>query len=90
MDTTGLRSRFRAMSRHCPQPDQYLTDGHRLFRVVVVRAFSDEELVELEDCATLDVWLVSAEEVGSLEPVRRSRLSGGRAAGARSPMLGQW
>jgi hypothetical protein len=52
------------------QPGEYLTDGFRLYRVVVSRVFHEERLVELEDCRTLDVWLVSADELSSLRPVR--------------------
>ena len=59
MDTTRLQRLSSAVSRHDPEPDQYLTDGRKLFRVVVLRVFNEEELVELEDCATLDIWLVS-------------------------------
>ena len=83
MDTTRL-------SRHGPEPDQYLTDGRKLFRVVVLRVFNDEELVELEDCATLDVWLVSPDEVRCLRRVRRSRPRGVAAVGMGSPLLGHW
>jgi hypothetical protein len=52
------------------QPGEYLTDGFRLYRVVVSRVFQEERLVELEDCRTLDVWLVGADELSSLRPVR--------------------
>jgi hypothetical protein len=52
------------------EPGEYRTDGFRLYRVIVSRVFHEERLVELEDCRTLDVWLVPAEELGSLRRVR--------------------
>jgi hypothetical protein len=90
MDTTRLQRLSSTVSRQDPEPDQYLTDGRKLFRVVVLRVFNDEELVELEDCATLDVWLVSPDEVRCLRRVRRSRPGGVTAVGMGSPSLGHW
>jgi hypothetical protein len=55
------------------EPGEYLTDGFRLYRVVVSRVFHEKRLVELEDCRTLDVWLASADELSSLRPVRRPK-----------------
>jgi hypothetical protein len=52
------------------EPGEYLIDGFRLYRVIVSRVFHEEKLVELEECRTLDVCLVPAEELGSLRPVR--------------------
>jgi hypothetical protein len=52
------------------EPGEYLTDGFRLYRMVVLRLVGEERLVELEDCRTLDIWLVSADELESLRPVR--------------------
>ena len=90
MDTTRLQRLSSAVSRHDPEPDQYLTDGRKLFRVVVLRVFNEEELVELEDCATLDIWLVSPDEVRRLRRVRRSWPGGVPAVGMGSPLLGHW
>jgi hypothetical protein len=50
-------------------PGGYLTDERKLFRVIDRRAMLEETLIELEDCTTLDVWLVTPEEVAELRPV---------------------
>jgi hypothetical protein len=50
--------------------------------VVVLRVFNDEKLVELEDCATLDVWLVSLEDLSTMRRVRRGRASAAVATGS--------
>lgn len=88
MDTKRLERLSSALAGHAPEPDQYLTDGRKLYRVIVLRVFNDEELVELEDCETLDVWLVSSEDLSSMQRVRR------RGAGATvamgSALLGHW
>ena len=88
MDTKSLKRLSDAVSGHGPEPDQYLTDGRKLDRVVVLRSFNDEELVEIEDCASLDVWLVSPEELGSLRRVRRTRAREAGVVGMVSPLLG--
>lgn len=49
---------------------EYLTDGFRLYRVVISRVFHEERLVELEDCRTLDVCVVPADQLSSLRRVR--------------------
>lgn len=51
---------------------RYLTDGVRLFRVVDSFRGHDGRLVALEDCRSLDLRLVSADQLGdrALRPVQ--------------------
>ena len=51
-------------------PGSYLTDDRTLFRIVSRYVVANETLVELEDCLTLDTWLVSAHEVVALRAIR--------------------
>lgn len=48
----------------------YLTDERKLFRVLGRLSVGDETLIELEDCTTLDVWLVAVTLVARLRRVR--------------------
>lgn len=88
MDTKRLRRLSKTVSEGGPEPDHYLTDERKLYRVIVLRVFSDEMLVELEDCATLDVWLVNPDELSSLRRVRGPRAGAARAVGLGSALLG--
>ena len=54
-----------------PAAGSYLTDERRLLRVLGEHAGTDHGLVEVEDCSTLDVWLLEAEELAPLRQVRR-------------------
>lgn len=54
-------------------PGGYLTNGRRLHRVLATLFNEGEALIELEDCATLDVWIVTSEEVASMRVVRVPR-----------------
>jgi hypothetical protein len=58
-------------------PDRYLTDGHRLFRVVTRFMNEGSILVVIEDCMTLDSCTYAADELAPLDvrPVRPSRPS---------------
>lgn len=58
---------------HQATPGSYLTDTRTLFRVVSRYAVANETLVELEDCLTLDAWLVPAHEVLALRAIRLER-----------------
>lgn len=73
----GKESRLEA-SLH---PGQYVTNERRLYRIVLTRLVDDESIVELEDCATLDVWLVTAAEVASMRAVAVPSPAGGDAPG---------
>ena len=53
-----------------PASGSYLTNERRLLRVLGQHAGSDDGLVEVEDCSTLDVWLLEAEELAPLRQVR--------------------
>lgn len=66
-DLCGLRPKSH------PRPGGYLTNGRRLYRVLVTLFNEGETLIELEDCATLDVWIVTSEEVESMRMVRIPR-----------------
>lgn len=48
----------------------YLTDECKLFRVVGRHTLDGQRLIEIEDCLTLDVWLVS---IAELQPLRLIR-----------------
>jgi len=72
MDNGTVQKLIKGWGRD-PKASRYLTDGCKLFRVIVVRTSNDETLVELEDCQTLDVWLVPADELRSLRRVRQPR-----------------
>lgn len=56
-------------------PDRYLTDGHRLFRVVTRFVNEGSVLVVIEDCMTLDARAYAVAELLPLDvrPVRRAR-----------------
>jgi hypothetical protein len=58
-------------------PDRYLTDGHRLFRVVARFVNDGSILVVIEDCATLEARAFAAVELLPMDvrPVRRARPS---------------
>lgn len=64
------RSAHLARAKKLAVPDAYLSDERRLFRVLDRRTVDEETLIELEDCATLDVWLVTMGEVARLRVVR--------------------
>ncbi len=70
MDRTTLQKLSTALSERDPEAGEYLTDGFRLYRVAAIRVFNEETLVEIEDCRTLDLLLVSADEINSLRRVR--------------------
>jgi hypothetical protein len=54
-----------------PTPGTYLTDERRLLRVVSRRTGASEAaLVEVEDCSSLDVWVIQADELSRLRRVR--------------------
>jgi hypothetical protein len=71
---------FLAKSRRPPTPrelpigDQYLTDGIRLFRVVLRFSPGGSKVALLEDCASLEVTPYSPAELYAmgLRPVRAS------------------
>jgi hypothetical protein len=69
-------TRLKAVSHLVPpagtvRDGDYLTDGCRLFRVAAPCGDGRKgSLVEVEDCATLDVWLMTPAELASLHPVR--------------------
>jgi hypothetical protein len=73
--TLALRHRLRRRERSfaLPRSGGYLTDGHRLFRVVSQFAFAgDRVLASLEDCLTLDVRAYAPSELYELRlrPIR--------------------
>jgi hypothetical protein len=70
MERNTLQKLSSTLRERDPEPGEYLTDGFRLYRVIVLRALNEETLVELEDCRTLDVWLVRIDELNSLRRVR--------------------
>jgi hypothetical protein len=90
MDTKRLRRLSNTVSEGRPEPDHYLTDERKLYRVIVLRVFDDEMLVELEDCATLDVWLVRADELTSMRRVGAPQEVVTRADSFGSALLGPW
>jgi hypothetical protein len=55
-------------------PERYLTDGHRLFRVVSRFVNEGSILIVIEDCMTLDSRAYTAVELAPLDvrPIRRS------------------
>jgi hypothetical protein len=75
------RARLRARDL---TPDCYLTDGHRLFRVVTRFVNEGSLLVVIEDCMTLDARAYTGVELAPLDlsPIMRSKPS---PAGGPSP-----
>jgi hypothetical protein len=61
-------------------PGAYMTDERRLFRVLARRTIGEETLIELEDCATLDVWQLTLKQVARLRPVRAAECDRGGEA----------
>jgi len=82
MERNMLQKLSSTLRERDPEPDDYLTDGFRLYRVIVLRALNEERLAELEDCRTLDIWLVRIDELNSL---RRVRGPNARLADRRDP-----
>ncbi len=67
--TLALRNRARRREGGftLPRSGGYLTDGHRLFRVVSQFVFAgDRVLASLEDCLTLDVRAYAPSELYEL------------------------
>jgi hypothetical protein len=57
----------RKASRLDPEPSAYLTDGSRLFRVITGFGYPPQNnRATLEDCATLEVFSYSADELWSM------------------------
>ena len=54
-------------------PGGYLTNARRLYRVLAMLFNEGEPLIELEDYATSDVWIVTSEEAASMRMVRVPR-----------------
>jgi hypothetical protein len=69
MGRTTLQKLSGGLWERDPEAGEYLTDGFRLYWVVGIRVFNEETLVEIEDCRTLDVLLVSVDEINSLRRV---------------------
>lgn len=69
-----------AQAKRLAFPGAYMTDERTLFRVLARRTIAEETLVELEDCATLDVWLVTMSEVARMRVVRARDCDRGRDA----------
>lgn len=77
------RRRSRRLRGRDLAPDRYLTDGHRLLRVVSRLVNDSSVLVVVEDCTTLNVHALAGVELAALgmRPVRSAKQPSGEAAG---------
>jgi hypothetical protein len=81
------RRRSRRLRRRDLAPDRYLTDGHRLLRVVSRLVNDASVLVVVEDCTTLHVHALAGVELAALgmRPVRSAKPPPGEPPRSRAP-----